>query len=108
MKEAILRTFKGMYDMSPLKVIVDALPEISTHLLIALQMWCIVFSVYLTAVILSIFLFILKGDLDVFNILWDFTKCFFYNGTFLEVIAWRIHLAFYFFCLLLTFTDFVE
>lgn len=105
MKEIIIKTFNTIYESSPLKVIINILPEAAYHLVLAAQLWFITLSLYFSVVITAVFLSILAGSEDFINCLVDFTRAYFYDGTFLGFVAWRIHLTIYAFCVLLTFND---
>lgn len=105
MKEIIINTFKTIYESAPLKIIVDRLPNVAYHLILAAQLWFVTLSLYFSVIITTILLSILAGSVDFINYLVDFTIAYFYNGTFLGFVAWRIHLTIYAFFLLLTLDD---
>ena len=105
MKETFIRIIRDVYELSNIKTVVGILPEATNHLIIAAQLWFITLSLYFSVIFTTSFLFILTGREDFLNSISDFTIAYFYDGMFLGFIAWRIHLAIYFFCLLLTFND---
>lgn len=105
MKELILKILKDIYLASPLVTIVRILPDVITHLVLAAQLWLINLSLYLSIVASAIILSILVGRLDFLEYVLDFTRAYFYDGTFFNLVAWRIHLTIYLICLLLTFND---
>lgn len=105
MKEIILKTLKDTYLASPLSDIIRILPDAVAHLVLAAKLWTINLSLYLSIIVSAIFLSILTSRVDFLEHILDFTRAYFYDGTFLDLVAWRIHLSIYLICLLLTFND---
>lgn len=81
----------------------EILLDLGTRLIVAAHLWCIVLVPYLTLMFVIFIFSLLFGKLP--HGLWDFTRAYFYDGTWLYFTAWRIHLVIYIFCLIETFRD---
>ena len=80
-----------------------AIVDIGTRLFVAAHLWCIVLVPYLTMMFVTLILSLLFGVLP--HGLWDFTRAYFYDGTWFYFTAWRIHIVIYIMCLIETFRD---
>lgn len=105
MKETFIKVLKDIYDASPISFIVRKLPDVASYLILAAQLWCINLSYYFSIILITVFLWILTGTNGLSDCILDFTRAYFYDGTLLDISAWRIHLTMYLFCLLMTFND---
>jgi len=83
----------------------DELLDVLAYPILAAQLWCLNLVIYVSVIITgTVFAFLLGGQMVSLQMLSDFTRAYFYDGVFIFE-AWRIHLLFYIFCLLLTFRD---
>lgn len=100
MKELLLHTLKTMFPI-PLEDVKEFFSGSLTRLILAAHLWCITLGVYLIMIIMMILICFLFGKWDNFlkGIL-DFTRAYFYDGTFFYFLAWKLHLVFFCGCFL--------
>ena len=101
MKNILIATFNSILEVLKRSLFIQS--EALYYLILALKLWCINLSIYFAAIVVIIFVAILKFDTGVFSDIGTLTRAYFYDGNFFGFLAYRVHLAFYFLCLIFTF-----
>jgi hypothetical protein len=69
------------------------------------KLYLLVLAPYLTIITVGSLLFILFGGENYIEGIWSFTRAYFYDGHILNFIAWRVHLTWFVFCMLININE---
>lgn len=76
--------------------------EIGNVLLWSCKLYLLILAPFLTIVLtVALFSILFGGFMDAVLCLPDFTRAYFYDGQFLDFIAWRVHLNWFVVCVLI-------